>query len=282
MQAYPNFDLEIRNEEIVKEGQHGVWDFYSFYGKRLIIFEGIIIGRTEAECHEQKELMSLVTQLPSQPDSSDDGTVVIQWTDPLGRDVEIEAKLSSSINFTRPLGYKTQLNFILQLKSPNPIIEGQELLSEAGFLSWEMGSIHLPMLMPSLIDIVRENIVTVDNGGNVVTNSTIRLYGSSYFPITNPRVTNLTTGKFMQVNVTLADETEFVSMNSKTGEVLDQDSNDLSGSLETGSEFITLNVGNNEIYYTSDESDPLDSNNPVADRRTPDAAIAVEYKESIL
>lgn len=282
LQVYPTMDLEIRNEEIEKEGQHGIWDFFSFYGKRQIIFEGVIVGANEGECHRMKELMQRVTYLPNQPETANDGTVTILWTDPLGRDVQIEAKLAASIRFSRPLKYRNRLDFIMQLKSPNPIIEGQDLIEESGTRSWEMGSFRLPVVLPAPIEVIRLNVLTVDNAGSSTADTVVRLYGSTLFPITNPRITNETTSKFMQVNVTLADETEFVVFNSRTGQILDQDNNDLSGDLESGSEFIELNVGENDLYYTSDESDPLNPLNPVADRRTPVAAFEVDYRESIL
>ena len=34
--TYPTFELEVRNYEQEKTGQHGTFDFYSFYGKRNI------------------------------------------------------------------------------------------------------------------------------------------------------------------------------------------------------------------------------------------------------
>ena len=49
LQDYPDFSVDIKNNEVAREGQHGIWDFYSFYGKRVLNFAGIIIGQTEGD-----------------------------------------------------------------------------------------------------------------------------------------------------------------------------------------------------------------------------------------
>jgi hypothetical protein len=72
LQDYPTFDLDIRNEEIPKDGQHGIWDFYSFYGRRLIVFSGVIVGEDEAHVVTLRDTLINVTKLPAQPRTGDD------------------------------------------------------------------------------------------------------------------------------------------------------------------------------------------------------------------
>lgn len=254
LQSYPTFELEVRNDELTKEGQHGVWDFFSFYGKRLITFEGVIVGDNELEVHTKKELMQSVLELPSQPTATDDGTVIIKWTDPLGRTVQTEAKIASTTRFHRDLKQLFRLDFQFSLKSADPVIESQTLFQVNGLRGYPLTGIFLPFLSPFVMIANYINSFTVTNAGNTEANIVVRLYGGSMFPINNPTITNLTTGKSMQINTILADATEYVSINTKTGEVIDQDGNDLSGLIATGSEFVRLKVGANSIFYTSDES----------------------------
>lgn len=280
LQAYPTFDLEVRNDEIAKEGQHGTWDFFSFYGKRLIIFEGVILGETEAQVQALKDQLSLVCLLPLQPTSADDGTIVISWTDPLGRDVQTEAKVSTAIRFNRKMRETYRLDFILTLKSPNPVIEAQEVTEIEGVRGYPLSGLMLPFELPALLAETLINKVEVENVGSAVADMTVRLYGSANRENNNPRITNVTTGEFMQINVTLADETEYVEINTRNGTILDQDGADLSGDLETGSTFVRLQPGVNELLYTTDKSTGDES--PVATHVDPDEVVETEHRFGLL
>lgn len=280
LQTYPTFDLEVRNDEIAKEGQHGTWDFFSFYGKRLVIFEGVIVGENEAEVQTLKDALQLVTMLPLQPTSGDDGTVIIKWTDSLDREVQTEAKISSPIRYGRPLQQGYRLDFLLTLKSPNPQIESQELTEVDGVRGYPLSGLSLPFSLPTLLSESLINKFQVENEGNTLADTVIRLYGSANRVNNNPRITNLTTGQFMQVNVELTDETEFVVIDTRAGSILDQDGADLSGSLEVGSTFVRLQPGVNELIYLTNES--VGENGPVATRVDPDEPVETEHRFGIL
>jgi len=280
LQAYPTFEMDIRNDEIEKEGQHGVWDFFSFYGKRVIVFEGIIIGEDEEDVTEIKDILQQVLELPAQPTTSDDGTVVITWTDARGREVQTEAKASSSPRFTRNMRELYRLDFFLTLKSPNLVIESQELFEVDGVRGYPTGGFTLPFTLPVMLGSAYINKFTVNNAGNTVADITFRMYGGADMVINNPTLTNLTTGEFMKINIALADETEFVVVNTRTGEILDQDGNDLSGLIEAGSSFPRLQIGDNELFYTSDESVGVDS--PPVTHIDPEEIVETEHRFGVL
>jgi hypothetical protein len=276
LQQYPTMEVDIRNDEINREGQHGVWDFFSFYGKRIFVFEGVIVGEDEDSVTTLKKALDSVCQLPPQPTSSNDGTVLVQWTDPNGKSWESEAKLSSAISYSRNMQEKYRLDFMISLKAPNPVILSQETFEINGVRGYPTGSFTLPFTLPFSIGVAYINKFEVDNDGSMDADITFRMYGGTHFAITNPRMTNLTTGEFMQVDIVLADETEFIEVNTKTGSVVDQDGVDQSGNIHSGSTFPHLSVGTNELFYTSDES--TDSNAPPVTGLAPDEIIETEHR----
>jgi hypothetical protein len=280
LQKYPSMEVDIRNDEINREGQHGVWDFFSFYGKRVFVFEGVIIGEDEDSVTTLKKSLDFICQLPAQPLSGDDGTVLIQWTDPNGKAWESEAKISSAINYGRDMHQKFRLNFMLVLKAPDPLILSQETIEVDGVRGYPMGGFMLPFTVPFVIGVSYINKFEVDNDGTIPADITFRMFGSAHFPITNPRISNITTGEFMQVDISLADETEYIEINTKTGEVLDQDGVDQSGNIHVGSTFPRLAVGTNELFYTSTES--ADSNAPPITGLEPDEIIQTEHRDQTI
>ena len=283
LQKYPSMNVDVRNDEINREGQHGVWDFYSFYGKRNIIFEGVIVGDTEVEVDTMKELMKTVTQLPLQPTTEDDGTLIVSWTDLQGRDLQLEAKIDTSIRFDRGLKLTYRLDFLLVLKSADPRIESQELFECDGIRGYGIGGFKLTdtsLKLPFSLVNYNQNIVECENIGSINANTIIKIYGSSAFGNENPRITNLTIGSYFEIMTTLTDETKWIEIDSLEGTVLDQDGVDQSGLISAGSEFITLAPGVNEILYTSDQS--IEEDGPVATRENPTETIEVRHRFSIL
>lgn len=274
LQDYPTFDLEIKNQEIQKEGQHGIWDFYSFYGKRLITFSGIIVGEDEAHVVAIQDQLKLVCGLPLEPTSGNEGLITVKYTDPLGRDLQATAKIFSYPRFSRPIREGFKLSFQIVLKSADPTIEAQAATESNGVRGYLAGGITLPTKLSTLSPIVHEQTLSIVNLGNTYANPKITIHGA----LTNPRIESLTTGKFMALNYTIA-AGDYIVLNTADGTIVDQDGVDISGDLVGGSEFIKLISGTNELYLTSDENDTA---NPIATRIAPTEAYNVEHRDSYL
>jgi len=280
LQDYPLFDVDVKEAEMDKEGQNGVWDFFSFYGKRVINFSGVIIGQTEADVEDLKKLLQEITALPAQPvANTNDGYVKIEWTDANSNAWQIYAKLQRAIKFDRGLGKPLQLAFNLTMKASNPLIEGSTEVVESGVRGYETGSMKLSSILPSLIDVIYENKITLNNLGSVDAHTKIKIYGEA-IGVTNPYVFNITTGKLFKVAITLADASEWIEIDSKLGTVVDQDGNDVSGLVDPTSEYIMLQVGANELVYLSDES--FNSSSPIVTFLNPSAVATITFRNTII
>jgi hypothetical protein len=277
LQEYPTMEAEVINNELSKEGQHGIWDFYSFYGKRLVSFSGLLRGENQAEVLVQKNKIIKVLKLPNQPTVLDDGMVTLDWTDALGRDVTIEVKVTSDIQWSRNISEVDSLNFLINLKAPNPIIEAQEFITISGIRGYIASDVHLPLEMPVALTPTYMNKRTFTVGGDADTYSIIRLYGGNNLVINNPKIINLTTGEYMSFTYTLNGRGQFIAINGKTGTIINELGVDISSHLDAGSSFIDLEVGTNEFYYSSNESS--DANNPLVTLIAPIEEFEIDYKE---
>ena len=275
LQDYPSFDLEVKNQEIQKEGQHGIWDFYSFYGKRLITFSGVIVGEDEEKVVEIQDQLKLVVGLPLEPTSINNGLITIKYTDPRGRALQTTGKLYSAPRFSRVMKEGFKLAFQLVLKSANPDIESQTETESNGLRGYEIGSIKLPTIMPTTMPVVKEQTLTVNNLGNTYASPLITING----PMTNPRLDNLTTGKFMAFTHTLG-VGESIIVDVKLGTIVDENGADISADLDIGSEFIKLVSGANIFYLTSDENEG--ATDPVATRIAPSETFIIEHRDTYL
>lgn len=275
LQDYPSFDLEIKNQEIQKEGQHGIWDFNSFYGKRLITFSGVIVGQDEASVIAIQDQLKLVCGLPLEPNSSNDGVLTISYTDPRGRALQTTGKLFSSIRFSRSMRENFKLAFQLVLKSANPNIVSQTETEDVGTRGYWAGSLKLPASMPNKINIVAMQTLEVENLGNTYTDTRITIHGA----LTNPRLENLTTGKFMQFTYNIG-AGEYIYIDSLLGTIVNQAGTDISAFLDNGSEFIKIKSGINSLLLTSDENEG--ATNPIATRIAPTEVLESCHRDTYL
>lgn len=279
LQDYPVFDVDVKNSELDREGQHGIWDFFSFYGKRVITLTGVIFGTTEAQVETLRKQMLKVLTLSPIPTAANDGYCDVEWTDANGDAWQIEAKMQDYPRFDRSMKQKLRLKFILSLKAKDPEIESQDAIVTDGLRGWQTGDFGLPVILPSEFDLVYDNEMVITNGGTVQAHTVIRLSGEAG-GITNPRIINGTTGAVFKVITTLADDTKWVEIDSKTGTVVDQDGNDLSADIDGASEYILLNVGDNSLVYLSDESEGASS--PLTTWVYPTAAARVSFHNTII
>lgn len=280
LQNYPDFEVDIKNAELQKEGQHGVFDFFSYYGKRVINFQGIIVGETEEDIEVLKAQMLKVISLPPIPTATNDGNLLITWTDADGNDWQINGKLQGYPRFDRGMRQGSRLYFTLTLKCKNPEIESQAETSVDGVRGWQQGALLFPAVFPAILSLTYNNEFTVTNVGMIASHTTFKLSGEAGLVINNPYILNKTTGKIFKVNIALTDETKYITINSKTGTVIDQDGVDQSGLVDGTSEYILLDIGANQIVYLSDESWNDDS--PVNTWIEPEAEVNVKHRKTII
>lgn len=253
LQEYPGMEVDVKNSELDLDGQHGIWDFYSYFGKRVMTFAGVVIGTDEDAVETLRRQIVKTLALPAQPDSEEDGYCTISWTDATGADWQIEAKIDRAPRFGRSLKQFYRLDFMLSFKSADPFITSGTDEVEEGARGFDDFGVQFPIVLPAVIGEIAVGAIEVENTGTVYAHTIIRLYGEAGSAINNPTITNITTGKVFTVNVELADDTEYIEINSKEGTVVDQDGTDLSGDIDPASQFVLLKPGVNELMYTADE-----------------------------
>jgi Phage tail protein len=275
LQSYPQFNKEIKNNEIQRQGQNGYWDFYSYIGKITISFEGIIVAENETNLENMKSQLLRVFALPTQPNLENDGYCYLSWTDLNATQKSLEVKLVSDISFDRDLQEKNVMRFQISLKSKTSYIQSgngtQPLLQSGtrGYLNY--GGIFLPTLVPISWNQSNINVLQVNNSlSTTVSPANIRLFGEAQQQITNPRITNLTTGTYCELNTTLLDQNDFVDINAIDLTVKNSAGNDITGMMTLGSTLINLSTSINNLMYTS-------SQDPYTTMLTPNAIFEVRY-----
>lgn len=268
LQQYPDMDIDVKNSELPLEGQHGIWDFFSFFGKRRVSFAGVVVGENEAEVETLKNQIVRTLAFPVQPEEDTaDGYVTISWTDANSNVWSIEGKIDRAPKFSRNMRENYKLDFLISFKSASPFILASTANEEEGTRGYFSFGVMFPIEFPVLMSHSSFDDLDIDNTGTLYAHTIIRLYGEAGGDITNPTVTNFTTGKAFKVNTVLSGVDEYIEIDSKEGSVVDHTGADLSAYIDEDSQFVLLKPGMNTIVYTADE-----------DIRTPAGALGVVFK----
>jgi hypothetical protein len=186
---YPVFELDVRNEEEDKTGQHGIFDFFSFYGKLDITFEGVLFAESHKMLVQMQERLRRIVALPAQPiQGVNDGYINISWEDALGITWQVNAKIQEDIEFKRNVGVQTESSFFLNMKASDPRILSGDQNQQDTLLGWRQSKFTIPAFLPNNINFNFENQICIYQAGTGDAPWTAKLFG----PTTNPKITKFT------------------------------------------------------------------------------------------
>ena len=164
LQEYPISTIGFKNNEVSPVGEHGTWDFYSYYGSRVTTFSGVIIANNEAEVEQDWTQMRKVLGLPREPSDNYDGFVTVSYTDANGNTFAYDGKLFASPIPSRNIQEKYRLNFSFTLKSPDPYIlgAGHDITNTYGYFIKGF-RVPTPVPIPFVNEWQPKFDVTIDN-----------------------------------------------------------------------------------------------------------------------
>lgn len=275
LQTYPKFSRNVKNTEIERIGQNNYWDFYSYYGKMTVAFNGVIVTEDHQTLEDMKTQMIKVLALPIVSNEIQDGYVTITWTDDNGIEKTVEAKIVADILFDRRLAKRTVMDFQIQLKTRRNYIEDTD--GYTGMVSGHRGFYGVGFLLPTGSPLTMTagyyDVLTITPTGSGGALPKIKLYGEDQQLITNPRVYSITTGETFQLDYTLNGSAEWIEIDTENGTVVDHLGNDVSGYINLSAGFIHLIAGANQLVYLSDEDPFISGIMPETGTR-----FTVEYK----
>jgi len=237
---------QVRESEQQKQGQHGIIDQISYYGKRLITLTGRIVSDSESGRVAMENALKAIFRLDGVQANVNASYYDLTITDEAGVSRVASVKIVDGITFSKEVGLSNVREFIVTLKARDPRFFGSVLNSEDLSEAIDGTDFRLPTLLPVTIspDIIYDEIL--NNGGNFSTPTIITLTGES----TNPRIINQTTGVTCKLNTTISGA-EVVVIDSELG-TIEKDGVDISSSLDNSSKFIHLDAGDNLIECRDD------------------------------
>lgn len=244
---------EIREFDIDLPESMGIADFEMFIGKTYYTLAGIMYPQDMATYHSGRAALRKLASLTiEQADANANlGYVPYAWTEStLNGDVAKHINLKviyTDLPESTKNGLKQPFQLYCKIKYPAIFGDAQSFTigSNVGTTS---GSSGLPMGFPAGLGATTYSSTgSTNNPGDLSAWANFTIYG----PVTNPKITNTTTGQSMTVNVNLPTSADSISINwSSDSNTITQGGNSILNKLTSDSQWITLQPGNNNLTYT--------------------------------
>jgi hypothetical protein len=243
--------FQIRQQDLPVPFESGSNDFLTLLGDTSYIIQGKMYPASEEDYDNGlMQLRSVCSLDLNQNDiSSDEGYVPYIWEDANDSKQIFMKPLYVEISETTQQGFVQP--FMIVSKVVDPTIYGAVLKTASTAQATPtstMGTFVLPAILPAPIGI---ELYTVSVDANNI--GTFPSYPQSitvYGPVTNPVITNSSTGEFFGVNVTLGSSDVLLIEYNKTNYSITKNGVDVSNLVQSGSTTFKIEPGDNVITLT--------------------------------
>ena len=237
---------EIREFDIPLQENTGIADFQTFIGKTMYILEGTMYPDDEDAFHEgRRALRKLASMDIEQNDNdSDQGYVPYKWVEDHPKQLFMKV-MYVDLPENSKQGIKQPFRLLCKIKYP--VIFSQS--TNGGFIgsstSTTTGSFVLPEVLPSVVGVTTySSNGSLTNDGDWPSYPSITVYG----PINVPKITNSTTGEYIEVNTNLNSASDILTITYDQDTLtIDKNGTSVIGSLTSGSTYFKIEPGINNL-----------------------------------
>ena len=241
----------VRSSQTPRQGGHGVYDSLSQYGARTLPFEGVLLARTPEERLEMEWALKRYLTLSALQDyATSDGYVLVKIELEDGTLMQCYAKIASAVQFfyrEESPGRHMMRGFRFSMVAKDPNLYSQTLKTESGGETYAGTNFQVIQgvspTVPSQLYSLTPLTATCENLGTSDAPPVITITG----PTTSPKVTNVTTGKFIELTGLTLGNGESVTIDVSRGSIELEDGTDVSAYWGSGSDWWVLIPGENEI-----------------------------------
>jgi hypothetical protein len=237
---------EVREFDIPLQENTGVADFKTFIGKTMFVLEGVMYPDDEDSLAKGRyALKSIASPQISQDDAdSDQGYVPYTWTDDTPKQLFVKVLYVDLPESSRG-GIKQPFKLWCKLKYPVIFSQSPNSTTIGSSTATITGGSFLPFTLPEVLGAsTYSSNGSIRNDGTIGSYPTITVYG----PINRPKVTNVTTGEYLEFDVNLNSTSNVLRINydqdSLTAEV---DGNSVINKQTSGSTYFKLIPGINNL-----------------------------------
>lgn len=243
----------LRELDIPIPFESGISDFRTYIGEMAYVIEGTLYPADEAESDTGREALRKLASLDvAQADAnSDDGYVPYVWTEASSTQKQLNVKvLYVDISENTSQGLVQDFRLICKIKDPTIFGATLKTLDTQSVDPTTSGgdaeySFTYPVVYGASTFTVAD---TVTNNGDIATYPTSIIVNG---PVTDPKITNTTTGEFIEFSTTLATSSnQLVIVYDKDTLTAEVDGTSVLSSLSDSSTLFKLPTGSSSIQLS--------------------------------
>jgi phage-related protein len=181
--GFPEVRVDIQN----RGNYHGAVLGMRRYGRRAMTIEGEIIGESAADYEAKRRAIE-------QALGYNDGLKTVIFNTRSGLAVQADVIVSSAVDLPYQAGKIIRGDFRIEFVAPYPFLEGTVEQTETVYM-FSGGGGAIPSALPFSLAVGGSGAEVIANDGNGDAYPVFKIYGA----ITNPSVTNETTGKSLSI-----------------------------------------------------------------------------------
>lgn len=237
---------EIREFDIPLQENTGIADFQTFIGKTMFILEGTMYPDDEDSFAEGRQaLRKLASMDIEQNDNdSDHGYVPYKWTDNSAKQLFMKV-MYVDLPENSKQGIKQPFRLFCKIKYPVILSQDSNAGTIGSSTATTSGSFVLPKVLPAVL-----GATTYSSNGSVTNDGDWPSYPSFSVvgPINVPKITNTTTGEYIEINTNLNSSSDVLTINYDADSLtVEVNGTSVIGSLTSGSTYFKIQPGINNL-----------------------------------
>ena len=237
---------EIREFDIPLQENTGIADFQTFIGKTMYILEGTMYPDDEDTFAQGRQaLRKLASMDIEQNDNdSDQGYVPYKWTDNSPKQLFMKV-MYVDLPENSKQGIKQPFRLLCKIKYPVILSQDSNGGNLGSSTATTTGSFVLPEVLPAVLGATTySSNGSVNNDGDWPSYPSFTIYG----PINIPKITNTTTGEYIQINTNVPSASDVLTINyDQDSFTIELNGNSVIGSLTSGSIPFKIRSGINNL-----------------------------------
>lgn len=240
-------DVDLRSEDRERPQEHGLYESYTYYGRRIFHGEGALLDNNPTAYMQRRLALHSALLLPPR-----NGVRA-----PLRLDVRMAGIQPTLRSYCTLDGYPelpmavpnwSLTDFLISLKSFDPIMYDAQTLSTTAGTPSQTSGVAFPLLFPVQFFGSSGSTQLSHNSGNIPTYPTATIYG----PVTNPRLYNIAKDQILRFDGLILNNGDAVTVNFKDRVALSSAGGNVYGVITDDSTFWTLEPGDTQWTFTAD------------------------------
>lgn len=237
---------EIREFDIPLQENTGIADFQTFIGKTMFILEGTMYPDDEDTFAEGRQALRKLASMDIEQNDNDSdmGYVPYKWTDNSDKQLFMKV-MYVDLPENSKQGIKQPFRLYCKIKYPVILSQDSNGGNIGSSTATTTGSFILPKVLPTVI-----GVTTYSSNGSITNDGDWPSYPSFtiYGPINIPKITNTTTGEYIQINTNVPSASDVLTINyDQDSMTIELNGNSVIGSLTSGSILFKIRSGINNL-----------------------------------